>query len=309
MVRRRHLRDRRRRLARRRGAQLLQPPAVRGASGVSVFGLEDEGRERGRRAGRRSLDHLAARDARRRRPLRALRLSARSRPLSPAITASLSPAARTWVRVTAAREMSAPGAEEFVPQAYGSLTLPPQRTFSAMVARRPLVGQETRHVGVALEQDIATFRVAVYALPPERRRPARDGVRPEPGQGPAPRRSEPLRRRQRRRFRRQRLGRRRQPPGGDAPARRGRVPRLGRRLAGRGRHGGGRPRRAFGGACRQGADARPDDARGRRRAADRHPPVGRLPLQLAVHARRPSTRTRRSARCATTSRSIRASRT
>jgi hypothetical protein len=80
---------------------------------------------------------------------------------SPTITASLSPAARTWVRVTATREMSAPGAEEFVPQAYGSLSLPPQRTFSAMVAGQPLAAQETRHVGVALEQDIATFRVAL----------------------------------------------------------------------------------------------------------------------------------------------------
>src|SRR5688572_29105615 len=78
---------------------------------------------------------------------------------SPTMTASLSPAARTWVRVTAAREMSAPGAEEFVPQAYGSLSLPPQRTFSSLVAGAPLEAQETRHFGLALEQDIATFRV------------------------------------------------------------------------------------------------------------------------------------------------------
>jgi hypothetical protein len=80
---------------------------------------------------------------------------------SPAVTASLSPASRTWVRVTAAREMSAPGAEEFVPQAYGSLSLPPQRTFSALVAGLPLEGQETRHLAVALEQDIAAFRVSL----------------------------------------------------------------------------------------------------------------------------------------------------
>ena len=131
------------------------------ASGVSVFGLEDDGRSVG---GVQVVDHWTIS------PRAMLDVGGRYERydylrdpglFSPAITASLSPAARTWVRVTAAREMSAPGAEEFVPQAYGSLTLPPQRTFSAMVAGRPLVGQETRHFGVALEQDIATFRVSL----------------------------------------------------------------------------------------------------------------------------------------------------
>ena len=131
------------------------------ASGVSVFGLEDDGRSAG---GVQVVDHWTIS------PRAMLDVGGRYERydylrdpglFSPMITASLSPAARTWVRVTAAREMSAPGAEEFVPQAYGSLSLPPQRTFSAMVSGRPLDGQETRHVGIALEQDIATFRVAV----------------------------------------------------------------------------------------------------------------------------------------------------
>ncbi len=131
------------------------------ASGVSVFGLEDDGRSAG---GVQVVDHWTIS------PRAMLDVGGRYERydylrdpglFSPMITASLSPAARTWVRVTAAREMSAPGAEEFVPQAYGSLSLPPQRTFSAMVAGLPLEGQETRHLGIALEQDIATFRVAV----------------------------------------------------------------------------------------------------------------------------------------------------
>ena len=131
------------------------------ASGVSVFGLEDDGRSAG---GVQVVDHWTIG------PRAMLDVGGRYERydylrdpglFSPAITASLSPAARTWVRVTAAREMSAPGAEEFVPQAYGSLSLPPQRTFSAMVAGQPLEGQETRHLGISLEQDIATFRVAV----------------------------------------------------------------------------------------------------------------------------------------------------
>ena len=100
---------------------------------------------------------------------------------SPAITASLSPAARTWVRVTAAREMSAPGAEEFVPQAYGSLRCRRSaRSRRWSPARRS--GQETRHVGISLEQD-SRRSWSAHALPPERRRPARHGVRSEPGRG------------------------------------------------------------------------------------------------------------------------------
>ena len=131
------------------------------ASGVSVYGLEDDARSAG---GVEVVDHWTIS------PRAMLDVGGRYERydylrdpglFSPTITASLSPADRTWVRVTATRAMSAPGAEEFVPQAYGSLSLPPQRTFSAMVAGAPLEGQETRHLGVALEQDIATFRVAV----------------------------------------------------------------------------------------------------------------------------------------------------
>jgi hypothetical protein len=131
------------------------------ASGVSVFGLEDDARSAG---GVEVVDHWTIG------PRAMLDVGGRYERydylrdpglFSPTITASLSPAARTWVRVTVTREMSAPGAEEFVPQAYGSLTLPPQRTFSALVAGTPLEGQETRHLGIALEQDVATFRLAL----------------------------------------------------------------------------------------------------------------------------------------------------
>ncbi len=131
------------------------------ASGVSVYGLEDDARSAG---GVEVVDHWTIG------PRAMLDVGGRyerydylSDPglFSPMITASLSPAARTWVRITATRNMNAPGAEEFVPQAYGSLTLPPQRTFSSLVAGGLLEGQETRHLGIALEQDVATFRVAL----------------------------------------------------------------------------------------------------------------------------------------------------
>jgi hypothetical protein len=131
------------------------------ANGVGVFGLEDDARSAG---GVQVVDHWTIG------PRAMLDVGGRYERydylrdpglFSPTITASLSPAARTWIRVTATREMRAPGAEEFVPQAYGSLSLPPQRTFSSLVAGSPLDAQETRHVGVSLEQDIATFRVAL----------------------------------------------------------------------------------------------------------------------------------------------------
>jgi hypothetical protein len=131
------------------------------ASGVSVYGIEDDARSAG---GVEVVDHWTIG------PRAMLDVGGRYERydylrdpglFSPTITASLSPAERTWVRVTATRAMSAPGAEEFVPQAYGSLTLPPQRTFSALVAGTPLDGQETRHLGIALEQDVAAFRLAL----------------------------------------------------------------------------------------------------------------------------------------------------
>jgi hypothetical protein len=131
------------------------------ASGVGVYGLEDDARSAG---GVQVVDHWTIS------PRAMLDVGGRYERydylrdpglFSPTITASLSPAARTWIRVTATRDMVAPGAEEFVPQAYGSLSLPPQRTFSSLVAGAPLEAQETRHLGISLEQDIATFRVAL----------------------------------------------------------------------------------------------------------------------------------------------------
>jgi hypothetical protein len=129
------------------------------AGGVGVLGLEDDSRSAG---GVQVVDHWTIG------PRAMLDVGGRYERydylrdpglFSPSMTASVSPADRTWVRVTATRAMTAPGAEEFVPQAYGSLSLPPQRTFSSLVAGAPLEAQETRHLGLSLEQDIAAFRV------------------------------------------------------------------------------------------------------------------------------------------------------
>jgi hypothetical protein len=79
--------------------------------------------------------------------------------LSPSLTIALSPADHTWVRAVVAQHMTAPGAEEFVPQAVGSFSLPPQRTFSSLLPEAPFERQVTRHVGVTIEQDLGAFRV------------------------------------------------------------------------------------------------------------------------------------------------------
>ena len=80
---------------------------------------------------------------------------------SPTITLSFSPADHTWVRTTVAQQMTAPGAEEFLPQAYGSLALPPQRTFAPLVPGGAFGRERTRHVGIALERDVASFLIGV----------------------------------------------------------------------------------------------------------------------------------------------------
>jgi hypothetical protein len=132
-----------------------------GASGVNIVPVEDDARSAG---GVQIVDHWTLT------PRAMVNLGGRYERydylqdpglFSPQLTVSLAPAARTWIRLTAARAMTAPGAEEFVPQAYGSLSLPPQRTFSSIVSGGALVGQETRHLNAAVEQDIASFQVAL----------------------------------------------------------------------------------------------------------------------------------------------------
>ena len=52
----------------------------------------------------------------------------------------------------------APGAEEFMPRIDNGIWLPPQRTFSSLIAGRPLEAERTNHVEVEVERDIAPPR-------------------------------------------------------------------------------------------------------------------------------------------------------
>ena len=77
---------------------------------------------------------------------------------SPHAEVVVEPVARTRVRAAVARNMSAPGAEEFLPSAAG-FWLPPERTFAPLSPLEPLQAQRTGHVELALERDVGSASV------------------------------------------------------------------------------------------------------------------------------------------------------
>ena len=75
--------------------------------------------------------------------------------ISPRIALTLVPGEHFRIHTLASRRALAPGAEEFLPPADSALWLPPQRTFSSLVAGRRLMAERTTHLEVELERDIA----------------------------------------------------------------------------------------------------------------------------------------------------------
>jgi hypothetical protein len=71
---------------------------------------------------------------------------------------------RTRVSAAISRRAIAPGAEEFVPPADGTVWLPPQRTFSALAAGTPLEAETTNHLeaGVAHDMGPATMTARAF---------------------------------------------------------------------------------------------------------------------------------------------------
>lgn len=72
---------------------------------------------------------------------------------SPRAHLTVTPIARTRVRVGLSRRMTAPGAEQFLPPGSG-VWLPPERTFASLSGVDPLRAERTRHVEVAVERDV-----------------------------------------------------------------------------------------------------------------------------------------------------------
>jgi len=73
--------------------------------------------------------------------------------LSPRVGVTIVPGERLRLNALVSRRSLAPGAEEFVQPDQG-VWLPPQRTFSSLDDRAPLVAERSTHVEVGLERDI-----------------------------------------------------------------------------------------------------------------------------------------------------------
>jgi hypothetical protein len=82
--------------------------------------------------------------------------------LSPRVSATFHPTSQTRIRGLAARQVSAPGAEEFLPPARAHI-LPPQRTFSPLT-RDGFAAQDVRHYEVAIERVFDGATIALRAF-------------------------------------------------------------------------------------------------------------------------------------------------
>ena len=81
---------------------------------------------------------------------------------SPRLSATLSPTSKVRVRFSAARDVSAPGAEEFLPPSSAAY-LPPQRTFSP-ISRDGIRTQELRNYEVGVERLFNGTSIGVRAF-------------------------------------------------------------------------------------------------------------------------------------------------
>jgi hypothetical protein len=77
---------------------------------------------------------------------------ARPELLSPHIGGRVAILPRTSVTAQASRRLIAPGADEFLPPPDSGPWMPPERSFSSLVARAPLRAEDVRHLEVGVEQ-------------------------------------------------------------------------------------------------------------------------------------------------------------
>jgi len=84
--------------------------------------------------------------------------------LSPRVALTLAPGEHFRIGTTLSSRATAPGAEEFMPRFDNGIWLPPQRTFSSLIAGEPLQAERTNHVEFEVERDIASATVSVRAF-------------------------------------------------------------------------------------------------------------------------------------------------
>ncbi|HEY7474214.1 MAG TPA: TonB-dependent receptor [Vicinamibacterales bacterium] len=76
-----------------------------------------------------------------------------SRFISPRVGARVTLFKDTHLLTIASRRIVAPGADEFLPPPSTGLWLPPERTFSSLVARRPLNAEQVHHFEIGIERE------------------------------------------------------------------------------------------------------------------------------------------------------------
>jgi len=84
--------------------------------------------------------------------------------VSPRVALTISPANHFRVSTMLSSRATAPGAEEFMPRIENGIWLPPQRTFSSLVAGQPFEAERTAHAEVEMERDIASATVTMRAF-------------------------------------------------------------------------------------------------------------------------------------------------
>jgi len=84
--------------------------------------------------------------------------------ISPRVAVTLSPADHFRISTLVSSRATAPGAEEFMPRMDGGIWLPPQRTFSSLIAGRPFEAERTNHLELDVEHDIAAATVSLRAF-------------------------------------------------------------------------------------------------------------------------------------------------
>ena len=82
---------------------------------------------------------------------------------SPSMEFRWAPVEGNWVRALVSQQMTAPGAEEFVPSPVGGLWLPAQRTFSTLVPGMAFRPERTRHVELGFEREVGTLLLTARA--------------------------------------------------------------------------------------------------------------------------------------------------
>jgi hypothetical protein len=84
--------------------------------------------------------------------------------VSPRVALTVAPSPHFRVSTMISSRATAPGAEEFMPRMESGIWLPPQRTFSSLIAGRPFEAERTNHAEVEMERDVASATLTLRAF-------------------------------------------------------------------------------------------------------------------------------------------------